>query len=140
MQLYWYIIESSIGNDFDIDWTIWLWLEFNKFKFNSKGILCFVPSTPFLILNSRQEFFSSLILWYQRNLLLYRKFSIIWGKTHFSLFPEVPSWNRLNDRGPRTNSTGSVRSQSPLLNQFGQGRDLVELTGSILQILPKRDA
>ena len=69
-----------------------------------------------------------------------RKFSIIWGKTHFSLFPEVPSWNRLNDRGPRTNSTGSVRSQSPLLNQFGQGRDLVELTGSILQILPKRDA
>ena len=68
------------------------------------------------------------------------KFSIIWGKTHFSLFPEVPSWNRLNDRGPRTNSTGSVRSQSPLLNQFGQGRDLVELTGSILQILPKRDA
>ena len=68
------------------------------------------------------------------------KFSIIWGKTHFSLFPEVPSWSGLNDRGPRTNSTGSVRSQSPLLNQFGQGRDLVELTGSILQILPKRDA
>ena len=68
------------------------------------------------------------------------KFSIIWGKTHFSLFPEVPSWNRLNDRDSRTNATGSVRSQSPLLNQFGQGRDLVELTGSILQILPKRDA
>ena len=38
------------------------------------------------------------------------KFSIIWGKTHFSLFPEVPSWSGLNDRGPRINSTGSVRS------------------------------
>ena len=43
-----------------------------------------------------------------------RKFSIIWGKTDFSLFPEVPGWNRLNDRDPRVNHYGlQVHSMIP---------------------------